>query len=246
MKNFMFISDIHSNIIALEKIKQLAEYSDTTRVYLGDYIDGFNQEKNSGIEVMEFIKEDVEKNGAVALIGNHDKIFVDAANGSYYAYQHWGKTGRVESMGSWGLSGMDDLKKEPVKSLVDFIGKLPTSMQLTKKIRIAHAGIRWKYPFKEQDDSSLLWIREEYFDHTNKKHPSNLGYVYVTGHTPNQLINHDYSHKIIKREVEGDTTLYLIDGGSKSSVMVTETGINVLILDENGEFINSYYLTDRY
>lgn len=253
MKKYIFLSDIHSNIGALNELKNIEEYNDkeSTLVFLGDYIDGFYQEENSGLDVIRFVKNEIENNNAVALLGNHDQFLVNMVLGernvSAEYYRIWKNNGMEKTLNSWGIDpsiGWEniiyELKNDPYIELIKFLSTLKPSMELSEKIRIAHAGIRWNIEFDKQNVDDLLWIRQEYYFSTNQKLKSNLGYVYVTGHTPNQYINGESN--IIRIDKEEDTTLYLIDAGSKGVNKDETTKINVLILNEDGEYIKSYQL----
>lgn len=253
MKKYMFLSDIHSNIDDLLKIKDLPEYQDgeATIVFLGDYIDGRRQPEKGGLKVLDFVIDEVRNHGAIALYGNHDKMFFETVFGvgsrrdEYFG--QWGRNGRDETLLSWGIDPelpsdaiITKLQKEPFIQYAKFLRDLEPAIQLNENIRIAHAGIDWNKSFENQTEFDLIWIRNMYFENTDLKLNENLGFTYVTGHTTNYSICG--KSDIIKKEFEENTTLYLIDGGSKGVGEDQSKRINVLLLNEDGSYIKEYTL----
>ena len=81
MTSYIYLSDIHSNFEALKHLDQLPEMNDPSCEFRfgGDYIDGFNLEKDAVINTLHYIKNLCEQSKAKAIRGNHDQFIIDAA-----------------------------------------------------------------------------------------------------------------------------------------------------------------------
>lgn len=169
MKKYIFLSDIHSNIKALKKLKEIPEYleQDSQVIFLGDYIDGYNQEQNAGMDVINFIKQEVDKNKAIALLGNHDDFLLKTIDGNNDYFNNWMNNGGIETLKAHNIfvTSLNEVKNillYKYKKQINFIRALPLTFN-TKNILAVHAGINWDVPIDKQNRNTMLWIRDRYF-----------------------------------------------------------------------------------
>lgn len=265
---YIFVYDIHSNIKTLKKLPELIpEWKDdnTTIVFGGDYIDGFIQNKNDGLEVLKFVMNCVESGKGIALLGNHDKWLVDILSYDKDSYQvkksidEWSINGLDATLSSWGFDPADVryldelLMQSKYKDVCEWLksGNLKKYAVLGYRndIFAVHAGFDLTKSLSEQDEDDMLWIRDKYFHE-----PLYLQYpiayewkhsTIVTGHTPNQLISSEFSNIPNSPEVLSnyitwfDLHRYFIDAGSNSTSNPKDLKLNILILDDEQGFIRS-------
>jgi serine/threonine protein phosphatase 1 len=154
-------------------------------VYLGDYID---RGPNSG-DTLDLLIERGRSREAVFLKGNHESYFLDVL-GDPTKVGDWRQFGGLQTLISYGLqpSLNPDAAEQtelirrltevmPVRHL-EFLRSLQASF-MCGDFFFVHAGVRPGIPITEQQESDLLWIRNEFLD--SKK---NFGKFIVHGHTP--------------------------------------------------------------
>lgn len=244
MKKYVFISDIHSDIDSLKKIEYLPEFADENVhfVFLGDYIDGFNQDYLGGIKVIDYVKQLCDNQKASAIIGNHDNFLVETANGSRNTFKLWKKNGGRKTWKAWDVKTtyFPEVRKQLIdkyETEIAFLSSLPYTWKNNNIIAV-HAGFDWNVPFNEQDKETMTWTRDNYFynnDHS-KYHDNSSNKTIVSGHTPTYFLNGNKECPIeVMKSSEHDIPRYVIDGGCKGGF--GNSGLNVLILDEQGNYI---------
>lgn len=160
-------------------------------IFLGDYIDR-GPDSRGVIETLL----NLEMNGfeTVFLKGNHEVLlerFLNGAEMDDYAYLFM--NGGRETLRSYGLA-LERLKGVPGDDSMAAIRTaalacIPSthrqflaSLALTARFGdylFVHAGVRPRIPLDRQQEHDLLWIRDEFLDHTG-----DFGAVIVHGHTP--------------------------------------------------------------
>lgn len=242
--NYIYLSDIHSNFSALKHLKDLEEFSDneTQFRYGGDYIDGFQLEKDAVINTLRFIKEHCETGNAQAIIGNHDDFIIKAAFNPY-AYTDWWQNGRAETLANLNLSFVyeSDLREQLLHFYyeeMDWLHNLPYVIEDGKNI-LVHAGLNLSLSLEKQSRDVMLWTREPYWK-SNTYIDFYEDKTIITGHTPTGYLIGKEFHPILNIK---SPNRYFIDGGSKGGKN-SKGRINLLKLDEEGNLIWKKYLTE--
>ena len=173
-KRLIAIGDIHGEI---EKLNSLFEKLNLTKsdtlVFLGDYIDRGKHSK----EVIERLIKLSEAVNCVFLKGNHEQMLLRGLESKRESdINYWLMNGGRETFENYGGYEKNGLI-EIYRIHFDFFKSLKP-FYLTDKYLFVHAGIRPEKPLKEQDESDLLWIRDEFI---NKKHK--LKQKIIFGHT---------------------------------------------------------------
>ncbi|EHR01490.1 metallophosphoesterase family protein [Bradyrhizobium sp. WSM471] len=186
------IGDIHGRADLLRSVLENIN-SDYTRspaerpilVFLGDYIDRGPSSK----DVLDILVECKARIESVFLKGNHE-TFVLAFLQDPTALDSWRTCGGLETLHSYGLKPTlqpdmqerIDLAVQLATTLPDdhraFLGSLQTWFQCGD-VLFVHAGIRPNIPIAQQDESDLLWIREDFLDFR-----APFEAFVVHGHTP--------------------------------------------------------------
>ena len=242
MKTFLYLSDIHSNFEALNHLDSLPEMQDPDCEirFGGDYIDGVDLEPDAVINTLRYVKSLCDSGKAKAILGNHDRFILDATFRPFNQTAWWlnGREGTLENLGI------------TYRSPSDLREQLLYHYSVDGKNILVHAGFDLDLSLEEQDDETMLWVRDPYIQgafsllrHV-ELHPDFRGKTIISGHTPTTYINGndknitltDTPHDLERHYV----TRYFIDGGSKSGS--TNGHINVLVLDEKGNEIKQGYL----
>ncbi|MDE2483836.1 MAG: serine/threonine protein phosphatase [candidate division NC10 bacterium] len=159
------IGDIHGCLEPLHRlIAQLRLSEADELVFLGDYVDRGPDSKG----VIDYLL--TLRGRYTFLMGNHERMFLDFLQGKERAlFLYNGGIATVESYG--GLSRI------PAAHLT-FLERLRPYYE-TQDYLFVHAGIRPGIPLQEQDESDLLWIREEFYAYAGR-----FPKIVVFGHTP--------------------------------------------------------------
>ena len=174
------ISDIHGCYTAFMTLLEQIHFDpekDTLYV-LGDVID----RGDKSLECLRFV---MRTKSVHLLIGNHERMMLDFYDGTD---------------DSWDLNGNEEIKKQinglpenEREKLFSWLRKRPYYKTVgidDKRYFLSHAGLTVGVPFRHQDPESLVWSREEFFEH-----PALERYTCIFGHTPTPMIrnNPDYS-----------------------------------------------------
>ena len=164
------IGDIHGDIDKLNSLlKKLRLKKRDTVVFLGDYIDRGYHSK----QVIEKVIELSGKYNCIRLMGNHEDLLLKIL-----------RTKKEEDIAEWLMSGgittYDNYGDFP--TLFGLHNSFFDSLQLyykTEKYLFVHAGVRPDKPLDEQEKQDLLWIRDNFINHTHI-----LPQKVIFGHTP--------------------------------------------------------------
>lgn len=140
-------------------------------IFLGDYID----RGPHSYQCMKLVKSMVDAGSAVALMGNHEDLMVQAEF-DHHANMVWLNNGGNKVMGYDSIEG----QPERVKEMRDFAKTLPLFYEDNLRIFV-HAGINPVCPIEEQTKEDLVWIREPFL---MAKGPYEVNKFIVHGHTP--------------------------------------------------------------
>lgn len=214
MKRMLAMSDIHGDLDKFERVLEMIDYdSDKDQLLLlGDYVDRGPQSRQVLDKVIQLTAE-----GAIALLGNHDKMMIDAFdhNEDPLHLKRWYYNGGIKTLQNYGYEiEKDDAKywyktdempepitiNEEIRPHIEFLKTLPYYYQTDSHIFV-HAGVHPATAIEDTDPHTLVWIREDFHNgYSGNK-------TVVFGHTPTK-----YLHK--KPEIYfGDNNIIGIDGG---------------------------------
>lgn len=214
MKRTLAISDIHGDIDKFEDLLKIVEYNrnQDQLLLLGDYVDRGPHSRAVLDKVIQLKSE-----GAIVLIGNHDKMMIDA-----FEYQddpmhlkRWYYNGGIKTLQNYGYSIEKDNPKywyttdefpEPlqlndeIREHIEFLKELPYYYETDSHIFV-HAGVEPETPLHSTDPHTLVWIREEFHQKYNGTK------TVVFGHTPVKYLHESPDVYFGKNKIIG------IDGG---------------------------------
>ena len=177
-KRILVIGDIHGHYTRFKSLYNKLNVDDNDLViFLGDYIDRGSE----NLLMIRWIMRESQNENIIALRGNHEQMMINCI-----------REGDI----NWIFNGGNETAKE-IKSkikdhpnlmteIVEFAESLPLFYRRQingQDYFFCHAGVDPKIPLEEQTDKSLLWIRDEFFNHYDGKS------VIVVGHTPLLLLN---------------------------------------------------------
>lgn len=193
-KRIYAIGDIHGQIGMLHRALERIERDGGGRVvFLGDYVDR-GPDSRAVIEVLRLGQ--AEGRDWICLKGNHDRLFEwyvtppAPRNDPHllvgYDWMHE-RIGGIDTARSYGVQvpkriRSQELAEQMRDALPDGHLDFLQSLKLTHRepgLFFVHAGIRPGVPLDQQDETDLLWIRQEFH-----QDPSDHGAFVVHGHTP--------------------------------------------------------------
>ena len=158
----------------------------TPKVFMGDYIDRGPDTRST----LDILVERSRHGNAVFLKGNHEAFLVDVLRDPSLL-DDWLRVGGAQTLMSYGVSSpapgsehddpttlLDELARAIPSEHVEFLRNLRPSFTCGDFFFV-HAGVRPGVPLSEQQESDLLWIREEFLQ--SEEH---FGKYIVHGHTP--------------------------------------------------------------
>ncbi|MDZ7618382.1 MAG: metallophosphoesterase family protein, partial [Patescibacteria group bacterium] len=164
------IGDIHGYSAALRAVLDaIAPSKCDTIVTLGDYVDRGPDSRG----VLDMLIELADRCRLVALLGNHDQLFLQVCEGEDGAFIDWLAFGGDATLDSYG----GKLRNVPARHL-DFLRACPRFFETTD-YAFVHANYRPETAFAQQPDEVLLW--ESLRSRVPLRHVS--GKVVVVGHT---------------------------------------------------------------
>lgn len=212
--NYIFISDIHGNLETIDLIEQAKkDYPLAQLVTGGDYIDGREHVK----EVLDYLI-DQKNQGALVLLGNHEQMMLNFAEGTEHQDGIWFYNGGGKTLTNiFGRTLLPDEVRE--SKYYRFLKSCPT-MYDTPQIIFVHAGVRPDekyndpttynkvvYGLKFDYDFYRIWAREEYWysDQAEKMIAHNrTGKTIVTGHTPTAVLEGKYDDGRKMKQLQKD------------------------------------------
>jgi serine/threonine protein phosphatase 1 len=223
---YLVMADIHGKYEMFRQALLMRAQADKV-LLLGDYVD----RGEDGKSVLLRVQEEVEENGAIALKGNHEAMFLDFLDKpetrDYYVNVANGKV-TVESLlypGVFETHSYDTIVAkiyEHYEDLIRFIRELPTMFE-TDKFIFVHAGLNLELEdYHDTSEEDRLWIREPFHEGLNR-----TGKLIIFGHTPTPYLNGDPNNTAIWQTEDGKIG---IDGGASQGGV-----LHVLLIDEDDE-----------
>lgn len=255
MTKITFIGDIHSAADDLQVLLRDPVICQNKIVFIGDYIDGkakrhFSDHTETNVldplGVLDILMDRVARCGDVALLGNHDELWVATAKQDGDGYAEWREKAGHQLADKLGITATKlvavaaALNAKPLRRYTQFLESLPLTWS-NDRIVAVHAGLNWRRPFRRQRKRDLLAIRGDYYFEGRGKHEqwhhNDLGKIIVTGHTPVQRLG-VHSHGYIKMQANAhDVPRYLINDGSRSKRF--DSGIFALTLNGSGKIVQT-------
>ena len=199
-------------------------------IFLGDYIDRGPDSRG----VLERVRRETADPHVHALLGNHDRMLLDAlADPEGPAFHLWLMNGGEATLASYGIPPPDPFTPQTAASqrslaetlrdamgpgMLEFLAERPTWLKFGDYIFV-HAGLRPGVPLEEQSPHDLLWIRDDFL-----RSGADFGGVVVHGHTPSSAV------EIRANRIGIDTGA--VFGGTLTCLRLERTGR--WLLDEHG------------
>lgn len=153
-------------------------------VFLGDLID----RGPDSARILEYLYDLQRRSDRVIVLqGNHEEALVRSMEGDLGIMRMWLGFGGRETLRSFGIdpdaAGADleallrEMRARIPRQWIGWLKSLPLNAQ-SGDYYFCHAGIKPGVPLRRQTRSSLLWIRDEFLDHTGYH-----GAVIVHGHS---------------------------------------------------------------
>ncbi|MFT6676237.1 MAG: serine/threonine protein phosphatase 1 [Sulfitobacter sp.] len=189
------IGDIHGQFGELQRVLDLIEQDggpDARIVFMGDYTDR-GPDSKSVLDLL--IDGQAAGRNWTTILGNHDRMFswfmedIPRHDAHLPINLYWlhPRLGGDTTLASYGVEFTEKDRKSTVQEMaklavpqahVDFLRSLDLTHQ-TDDLFFCHAGIRPQVALEAQVEHDLIWIRQEFHDHT-QPHPK----LIVHGHTP--------------------------------------------------------------
>ena len=197
------IGDIHGHLDKLRQAHALIA-EDRRRaggaaapvVHVGDLVD----RGPDACGVVQFLIDGISRGESwVALLGNHDRMFLDFLSGgdagSSWDGADWLRPtlGGAATLASYGVAPPEGRRAAEIRAEAlarvpeahrEFLAGLPLWYRAGEALFV-HAGIRPGVPLEAQDEEDLVWIRAPFLFDT-----SDHGALIVHGHTPVEEATH--------------------------------------------------------
>lgn len=178
------IGDIHGmyeEFYALNKSiesyhREHHEGEEKRKIFLGDYVD----RGPKSCEVVDSLILFSEEQDTVCLMGNHERMMVDAHN--KINPQHWVSNGGMQTLDSYKTDFNEHCLQDHLKWMVD-LPLYHLEQFEDGEMLFVHAGVMPGLALEEQDENTMLWIRDRFLAHKGSMIPDRNIRV-VHGHTP--------------------------------------------------------------
>jgi len=230
---FVAVGDIHGRVDLLDDLRQQikSQCPDWPIVFLGDYTDRGDQSREVLETLMTFSEEDTPP--VTCLMGNHERMLLDAIDQPERAVPHWLRNGGLQVMASFGVaaprgnsndpSAMRDMSEALATAMGDemiaWIRARPLTWQ-SGNVCALHAGADPHKPLSEQTEDVLLWGHPEFL-----QIPRQDEQWVVHGHT---IVDSPYA---AGGRIAIDTGAYAT--GCLSAALITERDVSFLQTGQN-------------
>jgi serine/threonine protein phosphatase 1 len=186
------VGDIHGRLDLLDRTNRKIE-SDLAarpcprhvRIFLGDYVDRGPDSRG----VIDRLIELERQTGCIFLKGNHE-TFIGEFIAKPTILPAWRSLGGLETLASYDVRPTLNPDPEQQQRLAEQLRAAlpPAHMEFIRRLRpccsfdgvfFAHAGVRPGVPLAAQQESDLIWIRDEFLLHKGR-----FEKMVVHGHTP--------------------------------------------------------------
>ena len=176
-RRILAIGDIHGQFKKLSSVFNKINFDSEKDflILLGDYIDRGDE----NLHCLQWAMKISEMKNVVALRGNHEQMML-----YYYLLGNFESTIWLPNGGNRTKAEIDEWRKtnpEFLDKALKFIYERPLYYRMSienQEYIFCHAGLNPEKNVDEQDEESLLWIREKFYNNYR-------GYAeVVVGHTP--------------------------------------------------------------
>lgn len=154
-------------------------------IYLGDYID----RGPDSAQTLDLLIERSLHRETIFLKGNHEEYFLELLRDPTN-FEDWRQFGGMQTLMSYGIQPTLNPDTDEQADLIAALNEVMPGnhLKFLKSLKpsflcgdffFVHAGVRPGIPLKEQRESDLLWIRNEFLDSDE-----DFGKFIVHGHTP--------------------------------------------------------------
>ena len=215
------VGDIHGRLDLLDDLLSRIDRDDaerepaqTTLIFLGDLVD--RGPHSSGV-VDRLMRLQASGRPVHFLMGNHEEVFLLAADGDVQAMRLFIRIGGMETILSYGITA-EEYRAADFETLTDmfarrvsrehvaFVSSFEDYIEVGDYLFV-HAGIRPGVPLTDQSPSDLRWIRDAFLNHGGDH-----GRRVVHGHS-------------IREEVEPLPNRIGIDTGAYASDRLSAVGL---------------------
>lgn len=186
------VGDIHGRLDLLDQLLARIDADDAARggaetelIFLGDLVDR-GPDSAGVVERLRQLKASGRK--ARFLAGNHEEVFLQAAQGDRQALRFLVRIGGRATVLSYGVSEAEYDAADFGELMELFVPRVPPEhVEFLRSFEdqivvgdylFVHAGIRPARPLDEQQRSDLRWIRSDFLDYRGDH-----GLMVVHGHT---------------------------------------------------------------
>lgn len=183
-QDLFVVGDVHGRDDLLAKLLE-KQPKGSQLVFVGDLIDRGENSAN-------VINTVIEKctNGAICLIGNHEKMMLDFLERPTERGGRWLRYGGLQTLHSYGVRGIserasdaellaarDNLLDAMAAGTQKWMRDLPTQLA-SGNVHIVHAAANPNLGMSEQPDKTLIWGNRDFLEQTRQD-----GQWVVHGHT---------------------------------------------------------------
>lgn len=164
----IIIGDVHGHYEALTNLLEFVNLEVNDQVYfLGDLID----RGPDSAKVINLIRD----RGYISLMGNHEQLMLEAIEEFELKSKEgkcqrlWLQNGGTETLCSYvsNTSIADTFQALKASGDLEWLQSLPLCLDLGD-IFLVHGGLRPEVPLEKQTKRDMLWIREEFHEHTER------------------------------------------------------------------------------
>ena len=172
---FFAVGDLHGCIEQLRNIPTIASEhasKETPIVFVGDYVD--RGPDSAAVLRWLFEQQTSNPDTIVCLMGNHERMMLDALAHPEKASRRWMRYGGMETTASFGVQPIfgqaldeewvqmrDDLVNAMGADLLDWMHNLPLHWQ-SGNVFVCHAGAKPSIALDAQEPNTLLWGNEDF------------------------------------------------------------------------------------
>lgn len=196
---FFAVGDVHGCFDHITRVPELMEHHgapDAPVLFVGDYVD--RGPDSAGVLRWLFERNRAEPDRVICLMGNHERMMLDAIKNPEKHGPFWLRHGGLETLASFGVAPVmgqvsraqwsdmgEALRQAMGPELLDWIANLPLSWQ-SGNVFACHAGAHPMQPVMFQNPKTLLWGCEEF---TNRVRDDGIWILH--GHT---IVDQAYAH----------------------------------------------------
>ncbi len=166
-QSFCAVADIHGCATKLQMLleKLETEHSDSSIVFVGDYVDRGEE----SAEVLKTVMAKDDDPNVTCLIGNHEEMLLNFLDQPEIKGSRWLRYGGLQTLASFGVRGVNerssgseltkaagDLRQAMGGNMIAWLSNLPTHW-ISGNITVVHAAADPNMPISQQTAKTLRW-----------------------------------------------------------------------------------------